>query len=149
LFLNVLASEYPQIGKKCSSDSECLDIYEVCTSDLCTHKDSWPLTGLEWYGVFLVGFWLFGVCTAGTTGGGTLIIVLRAVFNFDLSAAIPLSNVSLVASGAVVYLFNFNKTHPLKTDTAGKPCGTMQDYNMILIMYPMGIIGSAIGTIIP
>ena len=104
---------------------------------------------MEWFGVFLIGFWLFGVCSAGTTGGGTLIIVLRAVFGFDLSAAIPLSNVSLVASGAVVYLYNFNKPHPIKKDTDGKPCGTMQDYNMILIMYPMGIIGSAIGTIIP
>ena len=97
----------------------------------------------------MIGLWLAGVCTAGTTGGGTLIIVLRTVFGFDLSAAIPLSNVSLVASGAVVYLYNFNKPHPIKKDTDGKPCGTMQDYNMILIMYPMGIIGSAIGTIIP
>lgn len=78
-----------------------------------------------------------------------MIIVLRTVFNFDLSAAIPLSNVSLVASGIVGYLYAFNKPHPIKKDTAGKPCGTMQDYNMILIMYPMGIIGSAIGAIIP
>ena len=45
LVINVIASNYPQVGKKCHEDSDCLTTYEVCTSEKCAHKDSWPLTG--------------------------------------------------------------------------------------------------------
>ena len=77
-----------------------------------------------------------------------MIIFLRLIFRFDLASSIPLSNLSIAAAGVVVYSLNFSKHHHLKKDTTGKPCGTLPDFNLILVMFPMGIIGSAIGSII-
>jgi uncharacterized membrane protein YfcA len=49
----------------------------------------------------------------------------------------------------VCYLLNFRKKHPLKVDLDNKPCGLLIEYNLAIVMLPMGVIGSAIGAIIP
>jgi hypothetical protein len=34
---------YPNAGNPCKTNADCLDYYEVCTANVCMHKDSWPL----------------------------------------------------------------------------------------------------------
>ena len=44
---------------------------------------------------------MIGNLLGGTVGGGTMIIVLRTVFNFSLADVIPLSNLSILSGGIV------------------------------------------------
>lgn len=85
----------------------------------------------------------------GIVGGGTLVPLIRLIFNFGTAQAIALSNVSVGTGAVVSFILNFNKPHPFKKDLDGKPAGLLLDYNLTIIMMPMGVVGSAIGAIIP
>lgn len=100
------------------------------------------------WGIFYsrVDLWMF---CAGMSGGGTLVPLLRCIFNFYTSDAIVLSNLSLATVAVLCFVLNFRKTHPLKTDLDGKPCGLLIEYNLAIVMLPMGVIGSAVGAMIP
>jgi uncharacterized membrane protein YfcA len=113
------------------------------------HKDSWPLLPLEWAGVFTIFIWIVGCLSGGSSGGGTLIFFLRVMFQFTAGNAIAISNTSIATGAIVSYILNFKKKHPFKKDTDGKPAGLLLDYNIAIIMMPMGIVGSAIGAIVP
>jgi uncharacterized membrane protein YfcA len=79
------------------------------------------------------------------SGGGTLVPLLRCIFNFYTGDAIILSNLSLASVAIVCFILNFRKTHPLKKDLDGKPSGLLIQYNLVIVMLPMGVVGSAIG----
>lgn len=85
---------------------------------------------------------------AGIGGGGTLVPNIRLFFNFVLADAITLSNATIAIAATMRYFYNFRKPHPLKSDTKGKSCGTIVDYNITAVMMPMIIVGSAIGAIL-
>jgi uncharacterized membrane protein YfcA len=85
---------------------------------------------------------------AGIGGGGTLVPNIRFFFNFVLADAIALSNATIAVAATMRYVYNFRKTHPLRSDTNGKSCGTIVDYNITAVMMPMIIVGSAIGAIL-
>lgn len=86
---------------------------------------------------------------AGVAGGGTLVPWIRLMFNFNAADAIAISN-SSIASGAVCsFIVNFNKRHPVKKNLDGQPSGLVLDYNIAAVALPMGVVGSAIGAIVP
>jgi uncharacterized membrane protein YfcA len=65
----------------------------------------------------LTGVWLFLANCAGIGGGGTLVPIIRLLFNFVLADAIALSNATIAVAATMRYIYNFRKTHPLKSDT--------------------------------
>jgi uncharacterized membrane protein YfcA len=112
------------------------------------HKDSWPLNGQEWFGVFFTALWILGCNCAGMGGGGTMVPLLRMIFNFTVAQSIAISNTTVAVSGFIGYVFNFKKRHPLKKDLDGNPSGTLMDYSIGIVILPMGAVGAAIGAIV-
>ena len=114
------------------------------------HKDLWPMDQWqEWFGVFFTVIWITACFLAGMSGGGTLVPLMRIIFKFSASDAIIISNISLAAGALLCFILNFRKNHPKKKDLDGKPAGLLIDLNVAIVMLPMGVIGSAIGAIIP
>ena len=105
--------------------------------------------GIEWFGTFFLVFWLFGCLLAGGAAGGTVVPLLRAIFHFDAADSIVLSNLSLVTATIACIISNFKTKHPLKKDLEGKPTSLVFDYDLVMIMLPSGVVGSALGAIIP
>jgi len=77
-----------------------------------------------------------------------MVPILRMIFNFEATQAIYLSNITVFVSGLIRYLFDFKKKHPLKKDLDGKPCGTLLEYAIAIVIMPMGVVGSAVGSVV-
>ena len=84
----------------------------------------------------------------GLGGAGTLVPILRLIFNFDVKDAIALSNITIFVSGFIRWVWDGPKRHPLKKDKDGKASGTLLEYNVAVLILPMGVVGSALGSII-
>lgn len=100
----------------------------------CAHKLSWPLFGVEWFGFILVTFWLLGCVMAGTSGGGSLIPLLRIIFYFTVKDAIAISNMTIAVVGIISFIATYTIKHPLKVDTKGKPAGLAFEYNLAVML---------------
>ena len=86
---------------------------------------------------------------AGVSGGGTLVPWIRLMWNFGAADAIALSNASIVVGALCSFVVNFKKRHPLKKNLDGLPSGLILDYDIAAVALPMGVVGSAIGAIVP
>ena len=149
-----LAGDYSRQGLDCLSDSDCYSQWEFCARRdneklICVHKDSWPLKPIEWFGFFFTALWLCGSFMAGMSGGGTLVPLMRLIFGFGIADAIVLSNLSLATVAIECFFLNFKKKHPVKKDLNGNPSGLLIEYNLAILMLPMGVIGSALGALVP
>ena len=135
LFVQV-NSTYPKIGNSCKIDDDCLVGWENCslTTYQCVHKSSWPLWGVEWFGFIFVTFWITGCLSAGMTGGGTLVPLLRMIFLFSAKDAILISNATIAVCGVINFCISYKRTHPLKVDTKGKPAGLEVEYDSVVIL---------------
>ena len=135
---------------RCTEDAECNSPYEVCDQESlhCKHKKLWPLEPIEWFGMFFTSFWIILSQCAGHSGGGTLVPLYRLIFSFDVKNAIRISNLTCVTTAFVSFLTNLPRRHPTKKDTKGNSTGVMLDYSLVIILCPMGVVGSVIGTII-
>mmetsp|Transcript_55672 Transcript_55672/g.76596 ORF Transcript_55672/g.76596 Transcript_55672/m.76596 type:complete len:109 (-) Transcript_55672:1063-1389(-) len=54
----------------------------------------------------------------------------------------------VTVTGLIRYFYDGSKRHPLKKDLEGKPTGTLLEYNIAVVLLPMGIIGAAIGSVV-
>ena len=157
IFVAMLAStaigaDYPRVNEPCSTDTNCFDDFEICTgvaTDLeagvgvCEHKDVWPFNTLEWFGNIMTLIVLLTSNFGGLGGGGALIPVAMIFYGFDTKQAIGLSNASICVASICRYIFNFNKSHPLKQ---GK--GVLVDYNIASLMLPMIVVGATTGVMV-
>jgi uncharacterized membrane protein YfcA len=97
--------------------------------------------------MFFTSFWIILSQCAGHSGGGTFVPLYRLIFSFDVKNAIRISNLTIVTAAFVSFLTNIPRSHPTKKDTKGKSTGVMLDYNLVIIICPMGVVGSVIGAI--
>ena len=114
----------------------------------CRHKDAWELLPLEWFGLFFTLVWILACNMAGMGGGGTMVPLIRVLFSFNVPNAIALSNITVFISGLQRYLFDFKKKHPLKKNLHLEASGTLLEYNIAILIMPMGIVGAAVGSIV-
>ncbi len=92
------------------------------------------MQGIEWFGFIFVTFWLVGCWSAGMSGGGTLVPLLRMIFLLSAKDAILISNSTIAVCGLVSFCISFKRTHPLKVDTQGKPAGLEVEYDLAVIL---------------
>jgi len=111
----------------------------------CTHKDLFPLNGLEWIGCFMTVFIFIFANAGGLAGGGTTLPCIMIFFRFDFKRTVALGNALIMVSGFLRYLMNAKYTHPYKTTPDGKPTGVLVDYSIAIVMLPLIIIGVAVG----
>ena len=125
-----------------------MDKYEYCdigansTMGECTHKSIFDMTLLEYIGSYFIMVIIFMVNSGGLSGGGVIMPTAAAFFNVNTVHSIAWSNFSIFVSGLIRIVINFNVRHPLKN------WATLVDYNVVTIMMPFCIIGSAIGIIV-
>jgi uncharacterized membrane protein YfcA len=107
-----------------------------------THKDLFPMTGLEIAGTALFGVFMALSTVAGIGGGGVAIPMVMGLFNFSMKKAIAISSFSIMITTLARFFFNFNERHP------EKPGCTSIDYGMTNVMMPLTLIGSLIGAFV-
>lgn len=100
------------------------------------------MEGMEWAGSFLL-FLVIGLAAASGIGGGSLIMPIALVFfGFTANNAVPLSNFCIFASSLLLFIKNFNVNHPEVKERISI------DYEAVLILYPMVLLGASIGVIL-
>ena len=92
--------------------------------------------------------WQFISNVAGNGGGGTIIPIIREIFNFNLKDSISISNFTIAVSALTRFLLNSQRKDPVKVDLEGKPTGVLVDYSLSVLLAPMVIVGATIGAIV-
>lgn len=128
----------------CSVAADCENgAYSVCNSGTCEHKALWPLLPQEWIGFSVLGFMLGLANFAGINGGCLLIPVMIALFKFDTTQTIALSNsTTFIGNLTRYFLFSISQKHPTN------PAKTLIDHSLGSVMVPMILVGSYIGVLI-
>ncbi len=82
----------------------------------------------------MIAFWLLGCVMAGTSGGGSLIPLLRIIFYFAIKDSIAISNLTIAVVGIISFITTYTVKHPLKKDTKGNPAGLAFEYNLAVVL---------------
>ena len=84
---------------------------------------------------------------AGIGGGGVVVFLIMALFDFSLKKSIALSGFSICTCSITRYIVNYKQKHPEKTNCV------VIDYTLASVMMPNVLAGSFIGvtfnTILP
>jgi uncharacterized membrane protein YfcA len=108
---------------------------------MCEHKGVFPLEQVEFFGLIIVLVILVLANVAGLGGGGIIIPILMAMFGFSTKEAIALGSVLILSSSLVRFILQVEERHPLKE-------ATVVDYNIVIVMLPMVMLGSFMGVIV-
>lgn len=122
------------------TDDDWTATYEFWSSSekQCIHKDVFPLEALEFFGSMVLGV-MIALSNAGGIGGGGIIVPIGIIFfQFRTKQAVALSNFCIFTASLTRYILNFNKNHPYKE-------AKLIDYSVIMIMFPMVLLGSLFG----
>lgn len=105
------------------------------------HKNLYPLNQLDYIGIVLTIIGLLIASGGGIGGGGILVPILILIMNFTTKHAIPISNVTVVGGAIANVLYCIKKRHPAYHNK------TLIDWDLIIIMEPITILGAWFGTI--
>jgi uncharacterized membrane protein YfcA len=97
-----------------------------------------PLSNTDIAGFILASMGLIVAAGGGIGGGGMLVPIYIMVMKFSPKHAVALSNVTVFGGAVANTLLNSRKRHP-KVD---RP---LIDWNMLLIMEPLTIVGALVG----
>jgi uncharacterized membrane protein YfcA len=100
-----------------------------------------PLRKMEFVGWILYTLIVVFSNFSGLAGGLPLVIII-AMFNFNMKASIPLSNAQIMIAAIVRMLMDGKNPHPLREK------GTLVDYSVVTMMFPMITVGSAISSFV-
>ena len=103
------------------------------------HAPLFPLTTSDYVGFACATVGLMIAAGGGVGGGGILVPIYILVFGFSPKHAIPLSNVTVFGGAIANTIYTTGKRHPL----ADRP---LVDWDLILVMEPLTIAGTLIGT---
>ena len=135
-FSNLHEPDPPTV--KCKLDSDCNFLY-VCASGVCQHKELWPITTYEAF-AYLGIFFCTGLFQSAGIGGGELFVsYMLVVFRFDTRSAIFLTY-AIILGGSIGRFIKISRD---KFGETGKPA---IDYNLSILIIPMLLVGTLIGT---
>ncbi|KAL4485789.1 hypothetical protein ABPG72_012329 [Tetrahymena utriculariae] len=122
----------------CTTDSDC-DFNFYCSSNLtCVHDSLWPPTALDIIAYLLIPI-VIGFGNVGGIGGGIVKVpMLMLMLNYQTTVATFISYCLLFGSCLANSALLIFKKHPLQD----KP---IIDYNIVLIINPMVLLGTNIG----
>ncbi|KAK7261583.1 hypothetical protein RIF29_27897 [Crotalaria pallida] len=108
------------------------------------YQHVWPEMEFGWQIIFgsLIG--IFGAAfgsVGGVGGGGIFVPMLVLVIGFDTKSATAISKCMIMGAAISTVFFNWKLKHPT-LDTA------MTDYNMVLLIQPILVLGISIGVIL-
>ena len=112
IVLSLLTPHVMGYGDPCENNADCDPYWEYCDSKVtheCEHKFAFPMLSIEFVGCFFAIFIVMIANSGGLGGGGVIIPVGIAFFNFDTRESIALSNVSVFISSVVRFFVVINK----------------------------------------
>lgn len=132
----------------CTVDTDCDDYpYNLCSSGTCVHKSLFPMRVMEVCGTIVLLVIMALATMAGIGGGGVVVFLIMAMFEFTLKQSIALSGFSICVCSITRYIVNFKQMHPEKKQVV------VIDYTLASVMMPTVLAGSFIGvtfnTILP
>ncbi len=108
----------------------------------CVHKTAFPLYFEEGMGTGLMTLGL-AMCNAGGVGGGTILTPLLIMFGkFKQTEAVALANLAILIAAGIRFFRNTNDRHPHISHKLSI------DYNLVLILMPMTLLGTSAGILI-
>jgi len=102
------------------------------------HKPLWPMDSSDALAVVLAAIVAFVAAGAGIGGGGILLPIFVLICKFEVRHAVALSNVTVLGASFGNAILNIGKRHPNHQ-------GPLIDWDLILIMEPMTILGAILG----
>ncbi|KAG1681182.1 hypothetical protein FOA52_015625 [Chlamydomonas sp. UWO 241] len=102
------------------------------------HKSLYPMVPVDWVTLGLTLLVAFIASGAGIGGGGILLPIFVLIAGFKVHQAVALSNVTVLGSSFGNAILNIGKRHPSHD-------GPLIDWDLILIMEPMTIVGAVVG----
>jgi len=85
---------------------------------------------------------LLALANVGGVGGGGLIIpVTMALFQFTTKEAIAISGFTILVGSIARFIVTINERHPEKD-------ATIIDYGIVVVMMPLVLVGSYVGVLI-
>jgi len=142
LCLAYAAVDYPRVNERCKVDDDCGKHFEFCNdSGRCKHKPMFPLRKIEIVGWVLYTLIVVFANFSGIAGALPIVIII-AMFNFNMKASIPLSNANIMFAAFIRLLMNCKYPHPLRKK------GTILDYSVVTMMFPMITVGSAMSSFV-
>ncbi|CAG9311567.1 unnamed protein product [Blepharisma stoltei] len=128
----IIASEF------CEHNYECKSLHN-CVDGECMHKDLFPIAGSEFIGTF-INIIISALSTSAGLGGGPLnTIVGQLLFNYDLTHAIPLSQVVIFGGTLMSVCLKLNDRHPT---IKSRP---LTDYELISYLIVPLLAGTSVG----
>jgi len=95
----------------------------------------------EFWGIIILTILLALSNVSGIGGGGIIIPVTMTCFQFSTKEAIALSGFMILAGALARFLYNYNDLHPEKN-------AVIIDYNLVIVMLPLVLVGSFMGVVI-
>ena len=97
-----------------------------------------PIEYLEFIGVVVLAAVIAASNAGGIGGGGIIVPICLSFFQFDTKSSVALSNF-LIGTGALTrFILNYRLKHPEKD-------AVVVDYDIVMVMLPMVLLGSLIG----
>jgi uncharacterized membrane protein YfcA len=108
-----------------------------------SHPPLFPLTTSDYMGLFFSILGLLVAAGGGIGGGGILVPIYTLILGFSPKHAIPLSNITVFGGACANCILNLPKRHP-----NGKVDRPLVDWDLVLVMEPLTILGAIIGAIL-
>lgn len=128
----------------CQSDDNCGETgFYLCDLDqkVCVHKDLFPMLPLEIGGTFVLMILQTLAVMSGLGGGGIVVPLLMAFFDFDARRTVAISGFTILIGGISRFFLTYKNKHPLKD-------ATTIEYSLVNIMLPTVLLGSVTGVFI-
>jgi len=77
----------------------------------------------------------------GVGGGGLIIPITMALFQFPTKEAIAISGFTIFTGAVMRFVYQFGDKHPQKK-------ATIIDYSIVIVMMPMVLVGSFVGVLV-
>ena len=99
------------LSSSCASEGDC-GYLQVCSANVCVHKDLWPISVFEFLAAVLVFVVSAMANAAGITGCSMMIPILIILGGFATHESIPIVQLVAFAGVFTAIIYRFNLRHP-------------------------------------
>jgi hypothetical protein len=131
------------VGLPCLEQDQCgSSPFLLCKEDkavgdgkYCTHKNIFPIKGIEIGGTVVLTILMAMAVMSGIGGGGIIVPLLMIFYSLETKAAIAVSGFTILTGSVTRFIVTFNEKHPNKD-------AVCIDYGITNIMLPTVLVGS-------
>ena len=130
------------VDSRCTSNSDCNTLAEICSQGICERKPLFPLLANEYFAVVLMALGVTLTNASGLGGGAIVTSILLSLMGMQQTEAIPLSNFLMMTGSIARLIAAWTEKHP---DHPHRPA---IHYDFAILLLPMSLAGSILGVVI-